>query len=61
MKHPSVCEDESLVDRLVHTSHDPYQAMSGSHAIIVCTEWDEFKVSCLSCTIGVGGYSLQIS
>lgn len=45
LKHPSICDDETLVDRLINISHEPYNAMSGSHAIVVCTEWDEFKVS----------------
>lgn len=45
LKHPAVTSDEEEVDRLVTISHDPYEATSGAHAIVVCTEWDEFKVS----------------
>eukprot|EP00708_Paratrimastix_pyriformis_P002810 GAFH01001568.1.p2 GENE.GAFH01001568.1~~GAFH01001568.1.p2 ORF type:complete len:489 (-),score=188.42 GAFH01001568.1:79-1524(-) len=31
-----------LRERITHVT-DPYQAMEGAHAIIICTEWDEFK------------------
>ena len=45
MKHPLLCGDtDDTVDRLVTISHDPYTATADSHAIIICTEWDEFKV-----------------
>ena len=45
MKHPLLCGDtDDTVDRLVTISHDPYTATADSHAIISCTEWDEFKV-----------------
>jgi len=44
LKHPSVCGDtDDTVDTLVTISHDPYSATADSHAIVVCTEWDEFK------------------
>ncbi|XP_067944817.1 UDP-glucose 6-dehydrogenase-like [Watersipora subatra] len=43
LKHPAVCEDEEAVDRLLTISHDPYEATKNAHAIVVCTEWDEFK------------------
>lgn len=32
------------VDRLVTVCEDAYSAAEGAHAIVVCTEWDEFKV-----------------
>jgi len=51
LKHPSVCEDEGLVDRLITISHDPYDAMKDSHAIVVCTEWDVFKVRIPNLTV----------
>ena len=45
MKHPPLYGDtEYTVDRLVTISHDPYTATADSHAIVICTEWDEFKV-----------------
>ncbi len=33
------------VDSLVTVHQDPYEASAGAHAIVVCTEWDEFAVS----------------
>ena len=45
MRHTLLCGDTiDTVDRLVTISHDPYTATADSHAIISCTEWDEFKV-----------------
>ena len=32
------------VERLVTIVNDPYEAVEGAHALVVCTEWDEFKV-----------------
>ena len=32
------------VHQLVTVCHDPYEAARDSYAIVVCTEWDEFKV-----------------
>jgi len=43
-----VCENDELVGRHVTISHDPYDATQGAHAIVVCTEWDEFKVRFLT-------------
>jgi len=43
LKHPSISEDSSRVDRLVTVCDDAYAAAKGAHAIVVCTEWDEFK------------------
>ena len=34
----------SAVDELVTFHVDPYEAAYEAHAIVVCTEWDEFKV-----------------
>ena len=34
-----------LVDRLITIADDPYKAVESAHALVVCTEWDEFKVS----------------
>ena len=33
------------VHKLVTISTDPYEAARNAHAIVICTEWDEFKVS----------------
>ena len=32
------------VQELVTLTNDPYEAAENAHAIVVCTEWDEFKV-----------------
>lgn len=34
----------SPVDRLITIVNDPYKAVENAHALVVCTEWDEFKV-----------------
>ncbi|XP_070542029.1 UDP-glucose 6-dehydrogenase-like [Ptychodera flava] len=34
---------QDAVERLVTMARDPYEALSGAHALVVCTEWDEFK------------------
>ena len=34
-----------LVDRLITIENDPYKAVEAAHALVICTEWDEFKVS----------------
>ena len=36
-------ESPSDFEKFVTISNDPYSAIRGSHAIIICTEWDEFK------------------
>ncbi|XP_070542026.1 UDP-glucose 6-dehydrogenase-like [Ptychodera flava] len=43
LTHPIVSEDPERVERLVTIATDPYEALSGAHALVVCTEWDEFK------------------
>merc|ERR1711988_1706041 len=43
------CVDEKIkenkpnVEELVTYETDPYEAAKGAHAILICTEWDEFK------------------
>lgn len=34
----------SSVSELVTVTSDPYEACQGSHALVICTEWDMFKV-----------------
>ena len=36
-------ENPPCVEEHVTYETDPYEAAKGAHAIIVCTEWDEFK------------------
>ena len=43
LRHPTISEDPSRVDRLVRVVADPYAAAEGSHALVIMTEWDEFK------------------
>lgn len=42
LSHPNLSEDPKEVDRLVEIHEDPYKATVDSHAIVICTEWDEF-------------------
>lgn len=35
--------NEKRVDKLVTVHSDPYEAMDSAHAIVILTEWDEFK------------------
>jgi UDPglucose 6-dehydrogenase len=39
---PGIMNDSSRFDQLVSITTDPYSATEGAHAIVVCTEWDEF-------------------
>ncbi|XP_077861825.1 UDP-glucose 6-dehydrogenase-like [Saccoglossus kowalevskii] len=43
LTHPIISEDPERVERLVTIATDPYKALSGAHALVVCTEWDEFR------------------
>jgi len=33
---------EDRINQLVSCHSDPYQAATRSHAVVICTEWDEF-------------------
>ena len=51
IKYQSIIEnlnDHYLVKNLVTICSDPYEAAAGAYAIVVLTEWDEFKVIKLS-------------
>ncbi len=37
-----VLEDPKRVKQLVTVHGDAYEAAKGAHALVVCTEWDEF-------------------
>lgn len=37
----------SLVSELVTVTTDPYEACQSAHALVICTEWDMFKVTLL--------------
>lgn len=41
----SVIQNSELVQRAVSIKYDAYEAVTGAHAIVICTEWDEFEVN----------------
>ena len=44
LEHPFISgDDPTRVKKLVTVETDPYVAAEGSHALVVCTEWDEFR------------------
>jgi len=44
LEHPFISgDDPARVAKLVTVDTDPYAAAEGSHALVVCTEWDEFR------------------
>lgn len=47
LTHASVSDSPELVKKSVKVFGDAYSATAGAHAIVVCTEWDEFIVSIL--------------
>ncbi|CAD7002323.1 unnamed protein product [Ceratitis capitata] len=42
LTHPCVTESPESVKKAVQIHSDPYSAVRGTHAIVLCTEWDEF-------------------
>lgn len=40
------------MSRLVTISKDPYEACDGAHALVICTEWDMFKVKIIPLKTG---------
>ncbi|CAG2062763.1 unnamed protein product, partial [Timema podura] len=44
LTHPSVTEEPEQVRSNVVLHSDPYSATAGTHAIVLCTEWDEFMM-----------------
>ncbi|XP_077988764.1 UDP-glucose 6-dehydrogenase-like [Glandiceps talaboti] len=43
LTHPTISEDPERVERLVTIASDPYEALYAAHALVICTEWEEFK------------------
>ncbi|XP_068085994.1 UDP-glucose 6-dehydrogenase [Anabrus simplex] len=43
LTHPVITEEPEKVKKAVSIYDDPYSATKGTHAIVLCTEWDEFK------------------
>jgi UDPglucose 6-dehydrogenase len=44
LTHPSVTEEPENVKNSITIHSNPYTATMGTHAIVLCTEWDEFMV-----------------
>lgn len=42
LTHPSVTDDPEEVRKSIAIYEDPYKATAKTHAIVLCTEWDEF-------------------
>lgn len=42
LTHPCVTDSPQDVKKAVQIHSDPYSAVRGTHAIVLCTEWDEF-------------------
>ncbi|KAK9499859.1 hypothetical protein O3M35_002814 [Rhynocoris fuscipes] len=42
LTHPSITDEPELVRKSVSVYNNAYSATAGTHAIVVCTEWDEF-------------------
>lgn len=45
LTHPKVTDHPERVHEVVKIFKDAYTATKGTHAIVICTEWDEFTVS----------------
>ena len=45
LTHPMVTDSPENVKQAVQIHSDPYSAVRSTHAIVLCTEWDEFIVS----------------
>jgi len=42
LTHPTISENPQRVSNLVTITSDPYEAAKDAHAVVICTEWDEF-------------------
>lgn len=58
LTHPSICHSPEHVKERVRIFKDAYSASEGCHALVICTEWDEFVVSKIL-TIMIGLYLLM--
>ena len=48
---PAVTNEPERIKKLMHIFDDPYEVVKDAHAIVVLTEWDEFKVSRAQCLL----------
>lgn len=46
LTNAAMTNEPERIKKLIHIFDDPYEAVKDAHAIVVLTEWDEFKVSC---------------
>jgi len=44
LTHPYVTDNPENVIKSIEIHNDPYTAADSTHAIVICTEWDEFVV-----------------
>lgn len=47
LTHPCVTDNPEAVLKSIEIHDNPYSAADTTHAIVICTEWDEFMVSVL--------------
>lgn len=45
LTNAAVTNEPERIKKLIHIFDDPHEAVRDAHAIVVLTEWDEFKVS----------------
>lgn len=45
LSHPCVIAEPEMIKNRVCIYKDAYDATKNTHAIVLCTEWDEFVVS----------------
>ena len=45
LTHPSITSDPKDIKSRISIYKDAYSATKNTHAIVLCTEWDEFIVS----------------
>lgn len=45
LTHPNVTDSPEDVISSIEIHDNPYTAATNTHAIVICTEWDEFVVS----------------
>ncbi|CAG9132964.1 hypothetical protein JYU34_018108 [Plutella xylostella] len=43
LTHPSITSEPELFRKNIQIHNTAYSAIAGTHAIVLCTEWDEFK------------------
>ena len=51
LSNPQLSLTLDSVKKKVTLVHDPYEACVNSHAIVICTEWDEFKVNIFNASL----------